>query len=249
MRSGSSLHDLALALSPLECQVYRTGAWTTAAPSGGRTTGWLTRSRRRSSPPPASAPGSSPRPRPSPRRWWPWSTSRPSSTWSRRPRQNGITDILIITGRGKGSLEDHFDRSFELEYRLEQSRQARAAGRAAGHRRPGHHALCAPGRAARARPCRVDGPGPRRRRALRGHAPRRHHAREVRDPGGMLAAHERHGALGAGPEEGHARRDLVVRERRRRGRRTNRWSGSTTWSRSPARRRRPRTWASWAATC
>jgi UTP--glucose-1-phosphate uridylyltransferase len=33
----------------------------------------------------------------------------------------GITDILIITGRGKRTLEDHFDRSFELEYRLEQS--------------------------------------------------------------------------------------------------------------------------------
>lgn len=30
----------------------------------------------------------------------------------------GIKDILIITGRGKRSLEDHFDRSFELEYYL-----------------------------------------------------------------------------------------------------------------------------------
>jgi UTP--glucose-1-phosphate uridylyltransferase len=32
----------------------------------------------------------------------------------------GITDLLIITGRGKRSLEDHFDRNFELEYYLEQ---------------------------------------------------------------------------------------------------------------------------------
>lgn len=32
--------------------------------------------------------------------------------------RSGITDILIITGRGKRSLEDHFDRSFELEYYL-----------------------------------------------------------------------------------------------------------------------------------
>jgi UTP--glucose-1-phosphate uridylyltransferase len=31
----------------------------------------------------------------------------------------GIKDILIITGRGKRSLENHFDRSFELEYWLE----------------------------------------------------------------------------------------------------------------------------------
>ena len=33
----------------------------------------------------------------------------------------GITDILIITGRGKRTIEDHFDRSFELEWRLERS--------------------------------------------------------------------------------------------------------------------------------
>jgi UTP--glucose-1-phosphate uridylyltransferase len=32
----------------------------------------------------------------------------------------GITDVLVITGRGKQSLEDHFDRSPELEYNLEQ---------------------------------------------------------------------------------------------------------------------------------
>jgi len=31
----------------------------------------------------------------------------------------GLTDILIVTGRGKRSIEDHFDRSFELEYYLE----------------------------------------------------------------------------------------------------------------------------------
>jgi UTP--glucose-1-phosphate uridylyltransferase len=31
----------------------------------------------------------------------------------------GITDILIITGRGKRSIEDHFDRSIELEHFLE----------------------------------------------------------------------------------------------------------------------------------
>jgi UTP--glucose-1-phosphate uridylyltransferase len=31
----------------------------------------------------------------------------------------GIRDILIVTGRGKRTLEDHFDRSFELEYYLE----------------------------------------------------------------------------------------------------------------------------------
>lgn len=34
----------------------------------------------------------------------------------------GIEDILIITGRGKRAIEDHFDRSLELEARLEQGR-------------------------------------------------------------------------------------------------------------------------------
>lgn len=32
--------------------------------------------------------------------------------------QSGITDILIITNRGKSSMEDHFDRAPELEERL-----------------------------------------------------------------------------------------------------------------------------------
>lgn len=31
---------------------------------------------------------------------------------------SGIEDILIVTGRGKRSIEDHFDRSFELEQTL-----------------------------------------------------------------------------------------------------------------------------------
>jgi len=33
--------------------------------------------------------------------------------------QAGIGDILMISGRGKRSIEDHFDRSFELEIRLD----------------------------------------------------------------------------------------------------------------------------------
>jgi UTP--glucose-1-phosphate uridylyltransferase len=31
----------------------------------------------------------------------------------------GIRDVLIVTGRGKATMEDHFDRSLELEERLE----------------------------------------------------------------------------------------------------------------------------------
>jgi UTP--glucose-1-phosphate uridylyltransferase len=32
---------------------------------------------------------------------------------------SGIDDILIVTGRGKRAIEDHFDRAFELEYFLD----------------------------------------------------------------------------------------------------------------------------------
>ena len=34
---------------------------------------------------------------------------------------SGIDDILIITGRGKRAIEDHFDRSLELEVKLKES--------------------------------------------------------------------------------------------------------------------------------
>lgn len=34
---------------------------------------------------------------------------------------SGIDDILIITGRGKRSIEDHFDKSYELEYTLQKA--------------------------------------------------------------------------------------------------------------------------------
>src|SRR6186713_3441930 len=32
----------------------------------------------------------------------------------------GITNIIIVTGRGKNAIEDHFDTSFELEKMLEE---------------------------------------------------------------------------------------------------------------------------------
>ncbi|MBC7926534.1 MAG: UTP--glucose-1-phosphate uridylyltransferase GalU [Bryobacteraceae bacterium] len=33
--------------------------------------------------------------------------------------QSGIPNIIVVTGRGKASIEDHFDKSFELEHLLE----------------------------------------------------------------------------------------------------------------------------------
>ena len=36
---------------------------------------------------------------------------------------SGIKDIIIITGRGKRAIEDHFDKSFELEYVLKRDKK------------------------------------------------------------------------------------------------------------------------------
>lgn len=36
--------------------------------------------------------------------------------------QSGIKELLIVTGRGKRAIEDHFDKSFELEYYLSQKK-------------------------------------------------------------------------------------------------------------------------------
>ncbi len=38
---------------------------------------------------------------------------------------SGIEDIMIVTGRGKRAIEDHFDRSFELEENLKGNGQAK----------------------------------------------------------------------------------------------------------------------------
>ncbi len=39
---------------------------------------------------------------------------------------SGITDITIITGRGKRAIEDHFDKSYELEHKLRESGNSEA---------------------------------------------------------------------------------------------------------------------------
>ncbi len=69
----------------------------------------------------------------------------------------GCTDVIIVTGRGKTTMEDHFDRSPELEAAL------RAKGRmdllkvACCRRQARADQLCAPTRSARSRPRRADG--------------------------------------------------------------------------------------------
>ncbi len=43
----------------------------------------------------------------------------------------GVTDVVMVTGRGKGAIEDHFDRHFELEAALERKGDSTRAAKVA----------------------------------------------------------------------------------------------------------------------
>ncbi|MBT3095685.1 UTP--glucose-1-phosphate uridylyltransferase [Streptomyces sp. CBG30] len=53
----------------------------------------------------------------------------------------GLSDVLMITGRNKRPMEDHFDRNYELESALQKKGDADRLARS-GVQRPGHHAKC-----------------------------------------------------------------------------------------------------------
>ena len=108
------------------------------------------RDARPSSPPPVWARGSCRRPRRCRRRCCRSSTSRPSSTSWRRRSRAGLRDILMITGRNKTALEDHFDRHWELEQALEAKGDDAPARAGARVDRPRRRPLRPPGRARRA---------------------------------------------------------------------------------------------------
>ena len=95
--------------------------------------------------------------------------------------QAGLTDILIITGRNKRAIEDHFDRNFELEHFLEQQRASTTCLKEvqfASDLADIHYVRQT--RPARSRPRGVGRASSRRRRAVRGAARRRHHGRRRR---------------------------------------------------------------------
>ena len=64
----------------------------------------------------------------------------------------GCTDIIIITGYGKTAMEDHFDRSPQLEAALEAKGKTKLLEIARSVSEAGPHRLYPPGRAARPRP-------------------------------------------------------------------------------------------------
>ena len=81
----------------------------------------------------------------------------------------GITDMVFVTGRSKRSIEDHFDKAYELESELE-ARGKRRIARFRPQHDPQEHQLHLhpPGRSARSRPCRALRQAGDRRRTVRG---------------------------------------------------------------------------------
>ena len=68
---------------------------------------------------------------------------------------SGLTSIIIVTGKGKNAIEDHFDVSYELERHLAAARPDGRPRAGAGDLEHDQRVLRAPGRAARPRatPC------------------------------------------------------------------------------------------------
>ena len=85
----------------------------------------------------------------------------------------GIGDVLLITGRGKTSMVDHFDRQPYLESRLEAKGDLERLAAVTPPERAGRDLHLPAGRAARPGPRRLLRRVPRRRRAVRGAARRR----------------------------------------------------------------------------
>ena len=91
----------------------------------------------------------------------------------------GIDDILIITGRNKRSLEDHFDRNFELEYQLEAKGKTGDLAEVVELAELADIHFVRQGEPLGTRPRRVRRPQARRGQPVRRHARRRHHGRRV----------------------------------------------------------------------
>ena len=160
---------------------------------------------------------------------------------------SGVDNIIVVTGRGKAAIEDHFDRNAELEHELEARGKTEELESGARDLGSGAHELHASRGTAGLGARRRGDQGAGRRRALRGGARRRcdqirgslpqavaehlrllRRRRDRRDGG---AARADLGLWGGGGDSGRVRRlqrPLVPRDRFGRE--------------ASGRRRRPRTW-------
>src|SRR5438128_2193889 len=88
---------------------------------------------------------------------------------------SGLSEIIIVTGRGKRAIEDHFDSAFELEYYLNDRGKTDELGPDQDHLGARLGVVCPPARAARARPRHPLRARTGRRRAVRRLPGRQHH--------------------------------------------------------------------------
>ena len=151
---------------------------------------------------------------------------------------SGITSIIIVTGKGKNAIEDHFDVSKELERLLEERGKTDLLEQVRSISNLINISYVRQGESLGLGPRRADGQGPRGRRAVRGHAGRRHH----RQPGALHEADGRRLRAARRPRDrgaaGAQGGDLGLRRDRRRPRagRRPRLPHQATWWRSRAPR-------------
>ena len=86
---------------------------------------------------------------------------------------SGCDQIIIVTGRGKSAIEDHFDVSYELEKQLEEKNKHELLAIVRQISDMIHVCLHAAERGAGIGPCRAGGQGTGGQRAFRGAAGRR----------------------------------------------------------------------------
>ncbi len=55
--------------------------------------------------------------------------------------KSGIEDIIIVTGKTKRSIEDHFDNAFELEQNLLEKKKYELLEKSTGFFKNGRHSL------------------------------------------------------------------------------------------------------------
>ena len=113
---------------------------------------------------------------------------------------SGIEHIIIITGRGKGAMEDHFDHSFELDATLERRGKHELLAVSRGVASIGAHQLRAAKGAAGPGPRRALRQGPGGRRAVCRHSARRCDRRRAAVPQADDRRLRGEGRLGAGDQ-------------------------------------------------
>ena len=167
-------------------------------------------------------------------------------------REAGIEHFIMVTGRNKGVIEDHFDIQFELEATLRErgrTKELDAARPRPAARRPDQ--LHPPAGAARPRPRGLVRARYRRQRTLRRAAARHDHAGQARLPGADgrgLQPDRRQHHRGRGMRPGGDRRNTASSASARPSARTATRSASPAWSRSRRPRTRRQTSTSTAAT-